>query len=419
MLDINFIQQNPEKVKGSVKRRGVDVDIDEILKLDKKRRSLIPRVEKLRARRNELSGTKGKPSLKAIEKAKEVKSELSKLEPWLEGIEKELDELLLTVPNLLHSDVPDGESDKDNVEVKKWGAQPAFDWKARDHEELGEELQVIDIKKAAEVSGSGFYFLKNEGVFLELALTRFALDLLTKRGFSPLITPELVRGRVAKGTGFIPQREEPDIYKVEGEDLWLSATAELPLTAFHMDEVLEEDELPRNYVGFSSCFRREAGAYGKHKKGIYRVHQFDKMEIYSFTKGSLEFSEPAFEKLIKLEEEIYQKLEIPYRVVNICTGDMSAPAYFKYDLEYWSPADRTYRELTSCSNCTDFQARRLNIRWRDRKGEFKFVHTLNGTAVTSTRTIIAILENYQQRDGSVKVPEVLRKYTGFKKIKPK
>ncbi len=419
MLDINFIRENKKKVEDSIKRRGAGVDVERILELDKKRRELIPEVENLRAERNDISSVEGKPSKKVIERGKEIKNELSEIEPQLEKVEEEMNELLLSVPNLLHPNVPDGEDESDNKEVKTWGGQPEFEFRARDHEELSGMLDIVDMEKAAEISGSGFYFLKNEGVFLEFALVKFVFDILVEEGFIPLITPELVRGKVAGGTGYIPQREEPDIYKVEEEDLWLSATAEIPLTAFHMDEILKRGSLPRSYIAFSSCFRKEAGAYGKHKKGIYRVHQFDKAEMYTFTKGEIEASQTAFCKLVALEEKIYQKLGIPYRIVNICTGDMSAPAYLKYDLEYWSPVDKTYREMTSCSNCTDFQARRLNIRWRNEKGELEFVHTLNGTAITSTRTIIALLENYQREDGSVEVPEALQKYTGFEVIKKK
>jgi len=418
MLDINFIREYPEKIKESIRRRGVSVSVDKILELDEKRRRVIPQIEDLRAERNKLSSVQaGKPDPKAIDEAKKIKSELKLLEPKLEKIEQELEGLLLEVPNLLHPSVPDGKDEGDNVELRAWGGKPEFDFEPKDHEELGNALDIIDIEKAVQVSGSGFFFLKNEGALLQIALVNFAMNLLAQKSFMPIIVPELVRGRVAGGTGYIPQRDDPDIYKIENEDLWLSATAELPLTAYHMDDVLEKNDLPKNYVGFSSCFRREAGAYGKHKKGIYRVHQFDKVEIYKFTKGDLKYSDPAFHEIIALEEEIYQKLGIPYRVVNICTGDTSAPAYIKYDLEYWTPVDKTYREITSCSNCTDFQARRLNIRHRDENNELKFAHTLNGSAVTSTRTIIAILENYQQADGSVKIPEVLQKYTGFKEIR--
>lgn len=417
MLDLKFIRDNVEDVKESVRKRGMEVDVDRILDLDEKRRNLIPKIEELRAERNKISDG-GRPGKEGIERAKKIKKELQELEPRLEKTEEEIEDLLLEVPNVMHQDVPEGEGEGDNVEARARGVKTRFKFEPLDHEELGKRLGIIDMETGAKTSGSGFYFLKNEGVKLEMALVQFSLDFLIDRGFIPLITPELVRGEVAEGTGYIPRRESPDIYKVEDEDLWLSATAEMPITAMHGNEIMKEEELPKRYAGFSSCFRREAGAYGKHKKGIYRVHQFDKVEIYEFRKGSLEYSDPAFHKLIELEEDIYKKLKIPYRVVKNCSGDLSAPAYIKYDLEYWSPIDKTYREMTSCSNCTDFQARRLNIRYRDRKGDIHFVHTLNGTAVTSTRTIIAILENFQKKDGSVEMPDVLRKYTGFKKIKP-
>lgn len=415
MLDLDTIRERTEEVKESIKRRGVEVDLDKILKLDEERRELIQQVEELRADKNILSDLSSKPDKKTLKKAKQVKESLQEVEPSLEKVESRLNELLLEVPNLLHPSVPDGEDEGGNKELRRWGGEPEFGFEPLDHESLGEKLDIIDIKKASKVSGSGFYFLKGKGAVLEMALVRFGLDVLMEKGYTPMIVPEIVRGRVAGGTGYIPQRDKPDIYKIEGEDLWLSATAELPLTAYHMDEVLEKGELSKKYVAFSSCFRKEAGAYGKHKKGIFRVHQFDKVEMYQFTEGSTKTSNKVFESMIDIEEELCKSLGIPYRVVNVCTGDTSAPAYIKYDLEYWSPVDQSYRELTSCSNCTDFQARRLNIRYKD-GGDVRFVHTLNGTVLTSTRTIIALLENYQQEDGSVVIPDVLRKYTGFDKI---
>ncbi len=419
MLDIKLIIENSEKVKASAQRRGIDVDISKILELDKKRRNLIPKIEELRAERNKISDVKQKPSQEIIEMAKQIKKDLAKIEPELENTKTELNDLMMAVPNLLHPDVPDGKDDSENKELMSWGGKPSFKFKPKDHEQIGKDLDIIDIEQAVEVSGSGFFFLKNQGAILEFALVNFVFDFLYKKGFIPIIAPELIRKKVATGTGYIPKLEEPDIYKIENQDLYLSATAEIPLTAYHMNQVLDEKDLPKNYVGFSSCFRKEAGAYGKHKKGIFRVHQFDKVEIYKFTQGDIDVSQKAFKEIIELEKEIMKKLGIPFRVVNICTGDMSAPAYIKYDLEYWSPVDNMYREITSCSNCTDFQARRLSIRYRTNDGKIRFVHTLNGTAITSTRTIIAILENYQQKDGSIKMPKVLHKYLGFKKIQKK
>ncbi len=413
MLSIDFIRENPEKVKESVRRRGLNVDVDRLLELDNERRKLIQEVENLRSERNEISKQRTE---EGKQRGRKIKEELKILEPQLKELEKDWEDIMLQVPNLLHPDTPDGKDETENVELRAFGGKPVLDFEPRGHEELGKALDLIDVGKGAEVSGSGFYYLKNEAVLLEFALVQYGLKVLQKEGFVPVVTPEVVRKEAAEGAGFIPRREEPDIYKVEGEDLYLIATAEMPLTAYHMNETLQKDELPKNYVGFSSCFRKEAGAYGKHKKGIFRVHEFDKLEMYKFTLP--EQSEKAHQELVALEEKIYQGLNIPYRVVNICTGDMSAPALVKYDLEYWTPVDKTYREITSCSNCTDFQARRLAMKYRKEDGSTDFLHTLNGTAIAIGRTLVAILENYQQEDGSVVVPKVLREFVGKDVIGP-
>ncbi len=420
MLDINLIRENSNKVKESIRRRGLNVDIDHLLATDNKRRELIKEVENLRAEKNKISrqpACAGRQTVDSRQLGREVKKKLNELEPQLKKIEQEQEDVLMQVPNLLHPETPDGKDDTENVEIRAFGGKPEFDFEAKGHDELGKNLDLIDVKKGAEVAGAGFYYLKNEAVLLEFALIQYGLTILQNAGFVPVVTPEVVRKKAAEGAGFIPRREEPDIYKIENEDLYLVATAEMPLTAYHMNETLKKEELPKSYVGFSSCFRKEAGAYGKHKKGIFRVHEFDKLEMYKFALP--EQSEHAFSEMVALEEKIYQGLKIPYRVVNICTGDMSAPAYVKYDLEYWSPAEKAYREITSCSNCTDFQARRLNIKYRKDDGSLDFVHTLNGTAIAIGRTLIAILENYQQEDGSVVVPEVLREYVGKEKIESK
>lgn len=413
MLDINFIRENPEEVKESIRRRGLEVDIDRLLESDEQRRDLVQKVEDLRAERNEISRQRAEGGR---QRGREIKGELKSLEPQLKEVKEEWEDLLMQVPNLLHPEVPDGKDDTENVELRAFGGKPELDFEPKGHDELGKILDLIDVEKGAEVSGSGFYYLKNEAVFLEFALIRYGLEILQNAGFVPVVTPEVVRKKPAEGAGFIPRREEPDIYKIEGEDLYLIATAEMPLTAYHMNETLKEEGLPKSYVGFSSCFRKEAGAYGKHKKGIFRVHEFDKLEMYKFALP--EQSEAAFAEMVGLEEKIYQGLKIPYRVVNICTGDMSAPAYVKYDLEYWTPVDKTYREITSCSNCTDFQSRRLAMRYRKEDGSTGFVHTLNGTAIAIGRTLVAILENNQQEDGSVRVPEVLRDFVGKDVITP-
>ena len=411
MLDINFIRENPNKVKESIRRRGLNVDIDHLLETDNKRRELIEEVENLRAEKNKIRKIQEGQDKK---RGKEIKEELKNIEPLLKRTEEEWEDILMQIPNLLHSNTPDGKDDTENVEIRAFGGKPEFHFEPKGHDELGKSLNLIDIKKGAEVSGAGFYYLKNEAVLLEFALIQYGLKILQSAGFVPVVTPEVVREKAAEGAGFIPRREEPDIYKIENEDLYLVATAEMPLTAYHMEETLKEKELPKSYVGFSSCFRKEAGAYGRYKKGIFRVHQFDKLEMYKFTVPKQ--SEDTFYEMVELEEKIYQGLKIPYRVVNICSGDMSAPAYIKYDLEYWTPVDKAYREITSCSNCTDFQARRLNIKYRKKDGASEFVHTLNGTVIAIGRTLVAILENYQQKDGSVVVPEVLREHVGKEKI---
>ena len=404
MLDIKFIRDNKKLVEETIKKRRVDVDIAHLLEIDNKRLELIKIVEKFRRERNEAAQKKD------IDTGKKIKEKLSKQEDALRAVELELNEYLEQVPNLLSPEVPEGEGDEDNVEIKTWGKKTKFDFKPLDHVQIGKRLGIIDEERAAKVSGHGFYYLKDEGALLELALVDWAIKFLIKKGYMPVITPELVRKRFVEGTGYLPRREVPDIYKIEGEDLYLSATAEIPLAGLHADEILNEEDLPANYVGFSTSFRRESGSYGKYTKGMFRVHQFDKLEIFKFVKP--EDANTAFKEIVSLEEEIFQSLEIPYRVVNICSGEMSAAAYLKYDLEYWSPVDQTYREFTSASNTTDYQARRLNIKYRKKDGSTGFVATLNGTAIAISRTPIAILENYQQKDGSVRLPKVLHGYLG-------
>ncbi|MEX0616441.1 MAG: serine--tRNA ligase [Candidatus Woykebacteria bacterium] len=404
MLDIKFIRENKKIVWDSIKKRRVDMDIDRLIEIDDKRLELIKVVEHLRRDRREAAEKKD------IEKGRKVKEKLNREEESLRAVEQELDLYLEQAPNLISDEVPEGESEADSQEVKSWGGKPTFDFKPADHVQIGKELKIIDEESAAKVSGHGFYYLKDEGALLELALVSWVVNFLVKKGYMPTITPSLVRKRFVEGTGYLPRREEPDIYKIEGEDLYLVATAEITLAGLHSDQILNEEDLPLNYAGFSPSFRKEAGSYGKYAKGIFRVHQFDKVEIFKFVKP--EDSTNAFKEIVSLEEEIYQALKIPYRIVNICSGEMSAAAYLKYDIEYWSPAEKVYREITSASNTTDYQARRLNIKYRKKDGSTEFVHTLNGTAVAVSRTIVAILENYQLEDGSVKVPEVLCDFLG-------
>ena len=404
MLDIKFIRENLKEVEGTIKKRQVKVELKHLLHIDEKRLELIKIVDKLRQERKLAAANKD------IEAGRKIKTKLNKSEGALRAVEAEFEEYLELIPNLLSKEVPDGKDESDNLEVRSWGKKTKFDFKPRDHAQIGRQLKIIDEDRGAKVSGHGFYYLKDEGVMLEFALVSWVLKLLVKKGYIPVVTPELVRKRFVEGTGYLPRREETDIYKIEGEDLYLSATAEIPLAGMHSDEILNEEDLPTNYVGFSSAFRKEAGSYGKYSKGIFRVHQFDKIEIFKIVKP--DDSESAFKEIISIEEEIFQTLEIPYRVVNICSGEMSAAAYLKYDLEYWSPAEKTYREFTSASNTTDFQARRLNIKYRKKDGTTEYVHTLNGTAIAVSRTIIAILENYQLRNGSIKAPKVLRDFLG-------
>lgn len=414
MLDMNFIKENTAVVKELLKKRGMAVDVEKLIKLDKERLALIQKIESLRAERNKISKKK---TFENIQCGKEIKRKLKNLEPTLNAIKEDILEYQVSIPNMLHPDVPEGKNGSENVEIRRWGKIPEFDFKVKDHVRLGETLGLFEIQKASQIAGTGFYFLTGDAVALEFALIKYAFDCLTKEGFYPMVTPELVRKRFAEGTGYIPKREVADIYKLEDEELYLIATAEIPLASYHADEVLKEEELPKKYAGFSSCFRKEAGAYGKHTKGIFRVHEFDKVEMFAFVKP--ENSMEMFHYLIGLSEKIFQGLKIPYRVVNICTGDMNAAGFIKHDIDYYSPADKAYREFTSGTNTTDYQARRLNIKFKRKDGKVEFVHTLNNTALAVGRTIIAILENYQQKDGSIKVPDVLQSYVGKRFITAK
>ena len=403
MLDIKFIRENLKEVEKVVKKRRLKIPLGHIIEIDDQRRKLLEEVEELRHEKKQAASKHDE------EAGKVVKVKLSKLEAALSSVEGELTEYLEQVPNMLSSQVPEGESEKSNKEIKKWGRIEKGDFVPKDHMALGKNLGIIDQQAAAKSSGHGFYYLTGDGALLELALVSWVTSFLSEKGYTPIITPELVRKQFVEGTGYLPRREAPDVYKIEGEDLYLIATAEIPIAAINSNEILNEADLPKNYDGFSSSFRKEAGSYGKYTHGIFRVHQFDKVEIFKFVKE--EDSDKAFEEIISLQEEIYQALEIPYRIVNSCSGEMSAPAFLKYDLEYWDPVNQTYREITSTSNTTDYQARRLNIKYKDKTGT-KYARTLNGTALALSRTIIAILENHQQKSGSIKLPKVLHGYLG-------
>ncbi len=416
MLDIKFIRNNPDKVKKGCQKKQVKVDIDRILKLDEEKRECQRRLENLRAEQNKLS-QQPTTDVSKLKKAKELKLRIRDLEKKLEPIEKELDFILYQIPNLPLDDVPVGKDEKGNVAGKKWGEPVKFKFKAKSHLEIGRSLDLIDIKRAAKVSGTRFSYLKREAALLEFALFGLSLEVLTKEGFVPVVPPVMIKPEMAKGMGYPEQFNGEEAYYIEKDNLFLVGTAEQSLGPMRANEVLDEKELPKRYVAFpSTSFRREAGTYGKETRGVFRVHQFDKVEMFSFCKP--EDSRKEHEFFLKMEEKLMQRLSIPYRIVQMCTGDLGFPTAAKYDIEAWLPSEGEYRETHSTSNCTDFQARRLNIRYRDKEtNKLEFVHMVNGTAFAIGRILIAIIENYQQKDGSVKVPKVLQKYLDFKIIK--
>lgn len=407
MLDVNFIRKNQALVEKSAREKGYDVSIPELLSLDDERKTILQDVEQLRRERNEIAGQmkNGKPSDELITKGKEIKSKLAEAEPRLDEIETKVNELLKRVPNIIFDDVPLG-GEECSVEVASWGEQKA---EGVDHLDYATSRDWVDFERGAKVAGAKFYYLKNGLALLENALLQFGLKKVLEHGFTYMTVPDMVSSKVLEGCGFNPRSsEQSDEYFVEGEDLAMIATAEMPLTGYYMNEIIDEKDLPIFLAGYSACFRKEAGTYGKHTRGLFRVHQFNKLEMYVFCLP--EKSPEMHEKIREIEEEIWQELGIPYRVINIAAGDLGSPAAKKYDIEYWSPVDQKYRELTSCSNCTDFQARSLNIRVRRENGEVEVLHTLNGTAVSLARTMVAVIENYAKADGKLTVPEVLRPY---------
>ena len=414
MLDIKFIRENPDKVKEGCKKKNADCDVDKVLELDEKRRELVQKIEGLRSEQHKL----GKAD---IEKAKGLKLQIKELEPQMEEVEGGLKSLLTQFPNIPFDDVPVGDESK-NVVMRKWGKIPKFGlprskagFEPKDHLELGEALDIIDVKRAAKVSGARFAYLKGEAVLLEFALVDLVMKTATKKGFIPIVPPVFVRSETMQGMGYVDTPEDlAERYFFEKDGLFLVGTAEQAVGPMHADEIFEERELPKRYVAFSTCFREEAGSYGKDTRGILRVHQFDKVELFSFVKP--EDSRKEHEFLIAFEEKLWQALKIPYQVVHLATGDMSRPSASTYDIEAWMPGQKKYREVSSASNVTDFQARRLNIRYRTKEGKPEFVHMLNATGFPIGRTIIAILENYQQKDGSVKIPGALQGYMGKEKI---
>jgi seryl-tRNA synthetase len=420
MLDLQFICDNHEAVSENCRNRGVEIDLDTLVALRSSRSEAIGRVDALRHEQKETSSqipkasAEDKPQL--IARGKELRQQVSDAESELKQVEQDIYEQQSCVPNITHPDAPVGKLENESVTVRTWGEIPAFEFEPLDHVALAEKHDLLDLEAGSRVAGHGFYFLKNEAVFLEMGLIQYVIEILRDKGFTVCTTPDLARDEVLKGVGFAPRGPETQIYSVQDTDLSLVATAEITLGGSLKDQVLSTADLPIRVAGVSHCFRTEAGAHGRATRGIYRVHQFTKVEMFGFTAPDLEVSNAFHEEVVAIEEEIFQGLRIPYRVIDTCTGDLGGPAYRKYDLEAWMPGrgdGGTYGEVTSASNCTDYQSRRLGIRCKspDKKGT-QFVHTLNGTAVAITRALIAILENFQQSDGTVVIPEVLRKWVG-------
>ncbi len=414
MLDIKLIRSDPEGIRAQLRRRGerTEAVLDTLLSLDERRREFIVQVEEKRSLRNavseEIAAAKkaGTDASIRIAAMRDVGASIKALEADLKAVEDELESELLQVPNLADPSAPDG-GEEDSVVLHTWGAPRAFDFEPRDHLDLGTALDVIDMERGGKVSGSRFAYLKGDLVLLQFALVQFALQKLVGKGFRPVVPPVLVRDEAMYGTGFFPT-DMQQVYQIESDALNLVGTSEVPLAAMHMDEILDEEQLPLRYVGYSTCFRREAGAAGKDTRGIFRVHQFDKIEMFSFCAPDRSHDEHDFMRGV--EEEVLQDLGLPYQAVNIAAGDLGASAAKKYDLEAWIPTQGRYREVTSCSNCTDYQARRLRCRAKGKEGSPYLVHTLNGTVVAIGRTIIAIMENYQTADGLIEVPAVLHPF---------
>jgi seryl-tRNA synthetase len=412
LLDIKRIREDPDPFRAALARRNLADAVDRLLEADERRRSLTAQVEEQRATQNRLSkaigAATGDEKQRLIDEVAKVSAELKEREPELAAVEDELRTLLAETPNIPHESAPDGFTDEDAVEVKRNHEEPpTFDFEPKDHVALGIGLGVLDVERGARTSGSRFVYLLGDIVQVQFALMRHAVDILQAHGFTPVIPPVLVREEVMYSAGFFPT-DRVNVYGTDQDDLYLVGTAEVPLAALHMDEILDEASLPLRYAGYSSCFRREAGSYGKDLGGIFRVHQFDKVEMFSYCPPERSWDE--LELLVGIEEEIIENLELPYRVVNIAAGDLGSAAAKKYDIEAWLPGQGRYREITSCSNYTDYAARRAQTRMRTRDGETRILHTLNGTATAIGRTLIAILENHQRPDGSVEIPTKLHPY---------
>lgn len=415
MIDPKLLRDDPELIVESLRRRGSDLDLDALIELDASHRAALRESEELRASQNEagkkIASLDGDAKQTAIEEVSGLAAAQKDAATRADELAAAFRTAFLEVPNLVDPSAADGFTEEDGVEIKRIGDAAT---EGADHASLGEALDIIDTARASKVSGSRFGYLKGKGALLELSLVRWAMDNLSEAGFTPMIPPVLVREHALEGTGFFPEARE-QVYDIPKDELFLVGTSEVSMAAYHGDEILDGDDLPIRYAGFSTCFRREAGTYGKDTAGIFRVHQFDKVEMFVFIEP--EESVEEHDRLLEVEESLVRQLDVPYRVVNVAAGDLGASAAKKYDIEAWFPGEQNYREITSCSNTTDFQARRLKIRARGEKGN-RIVHTLNGTACAVGRTILAILENHQQPDGSVVIPEALRPYTGFDSIEP-
>jgi len=423
MLDIAFIRNNPDLIKEGIRKKRMKMDLDELLAVDDELKRLKAEVETLRADRNRLSKEipmlKGEQRDQAVASVKSIKDGLGASEPKLRETEERFERLMLMVPNPPLPEVPEGESDDDNVEVRSFGQPPHFDFQPKDHLELAESLDIVDMQRAVKFAGARMYCLKNEGALLEFALFKFTLDHLVSRGFQPMIVPQLVRREAMIGTGFFPLGEE-DTFFVEKDDLYLIGTSEVALVSYHMDEILHEKDLPKHYCGYSTCFRREAGSYGKDTRGFYRLHQFNKVEQVIICVNDPEVSHAEHRLLLNNAEEIMQALGLPHRVALACVAEIGQGQVLKHEIETWMPSRQKYSETHSCSTLHEFQARRLKIRWRGKNGKTQFCHTLNNTAVASPRILIPLLENFQNADGSVTIPEVLRPImNGMERIEPK
>ena len=424
MLDIKFVRREPEKVKELLSRRDKKYAamVDELLAVDSERRAIISEVEELKAKRNRYSKEIGKlfkegkkeEAIKLKSEVEEISEKIVSLEKDLADAERRFERIILSIPNLPHAGVPVGEDEEDNVVIRYWGEKPQFCFEPLPHWDIAKELDILDFERATKLAGSRFVIYKKWGAKLERALINFMLDLHTSsHGYEEIIPPFLVNTKTMTGTGQLPKFEE-DLYKIEGEDLWLIPTAEVPLTNIHAGEILSEKELPKYYTAYTPCFRKEAGAHGRDVRGIMRLHQFNKVELVKIVHPDKSYEE--LEKLVREAEKVLQLLGLHYRVVELCTGDLGFSAAKTYDIEVWIPSQNRYREISSCSNCEDFQARRAKIRFRDKDGKTRLVHTLNGSGLAVGRTVIAILEQYQQEDGSVVIPEVLRDYIKIDRI---